>query len=256
MGRRRPTLREFLTSATGPQLIAYLTLGDPPDRFAEVASEVISAGALMLELGIPCSTPQEGPVLTASHQRAIAAGFTNHRAFEIMRAIAENCPDRPLLIVLQWSAIVSEGDCRSCLERLATGGAAAILPVGLPFARLAWFADQVQRTGMQLVLSCFADTPPEIWRLALPHCSGCVYIPRRRGQSGTTSIIDLAALCSRLRSETDLPLIVGFDVSTANDVSEICSIPGVAAAVVGSALVDYMVAGGSASEFIRMLLTP
>jgi phosphoribosylanthranilate isomerase len=135
---RAPSLRQFLQAAApGNQVIAYLTIGDPPEGFVALADELLEAGALTLELGFPDSAPLEGPTIAASHARALKAGITVERAVEMFRSISERHPTTPLVAVVQWARGRSERDSGQCLDQVAEAGAAAVLPVGLPFWQLA-----------------------------------------------------------------------------------------------------------------------
>src|SRR5436190_12997334 len=59
-----------------PALVAYLTCGDPDlNTSREVALAAISAGAEVLELGVPFSDPvADGPVIQRASERALRNG--------------------------------------------------------------------------------------------------------------------------------------------------------------------------------------
>lgn len=252
-GRLRPSLRSLLDAAEpGSHVIAYLTLGDPQDRFLEVAHEVLEAGALTLELGFPYAEAKEGATLLASHHRALKAGVNTSKAMELWKSLACQHPQMPLIAVVQWPAIASPLDRDRFLEGLADAGAAAILPVGLPLWQLPAFAASVDRRGLQTVLPCAPNASRKAREITFRHCSGCLYVPRGR-LTGGASEFAVADFCSRLAGETELPFVVGIGVKTAEDVAEICRTPAKAAAV-GSALVEHITRGGSAGELVRRLL--
>jgi indole-3-glycerol phosphate synthase len=252
-GRKR-SLADFLrAAAAGNQVVAYLTIGDPPGRFHEVVDEIISAGALTLELGFPSAKPNEGAIIAASHQRALTAGMTTLRAMETLKSITARHPETPLVAVVQWPAI-AEPDARDAfLDQLVDAGAAAVLPVGLPHWQLPAFAADAQRHRLQTVLPCIPQTSARLRGLVLRYCTGCVYVARGRMTGGHGEFSGAAEFCAMLAGETDLPLVVGVGVRTASDVADICSTPAKAAAV-GSALVECIASGGAAGKFIRQLL--
>ncbi|NOY30682.1 MAG: tryptophan synthase subunit alpha [Planctomycetes bacterium] len=247
-------MRKALESAgDGSQVVAYLTLGDPPGRFLEVAHEVLDAGALTLELGFPHPSPREGRTLLDSHRRALDAGVDTERALHLLGEISRSHVEVPLVAVVQWSAV--EEDQQQCefLEGLSQAGAAAVLPIDVPLGKLSRFAERVHSRGMETVLSCFPDTPARLRRIALQYCSGCIYVPRGRG-TGSQEVVEIEAFCSLLASETELPMVVGFGVERAEDVAEICATKAVAAAV-GSALVKRIAEGEDAGAFVSSLIT-
>jgi tryptophan synthase alpha chain len=216
----------------------------------------LTAGALTLELGIPHADPREGATLAASHRRAREAGTTTESAIHLLGEIARRSPSHPLVAIVQWGAIQASTDRAALLVGLSEAGAAAVLPIGVPLSQLAGVAAEITEFGMETVFSCYADTPAVIRRMALNHCTGCLYVPRSRGLTGAAAPMPRAALeelFEQLARETDLPLVVGFGVSTGADVAEICASRAVAACV-GSALVKHLAAGGPPDDFVRQLL--
>lgn len=249
----KPSLRVFLEAVEpGNHLIAYLTIGDPPDRFVEVANEVLAAGALTLELGFPDAKPAEGPTLSASHERALNAGVNVERAMEMLKAIARAYPDRPIVAVVQSAAITHADEFGRFLDELVEAGAAAVLPVGLAPWQLPAFAERVHQRGLETVLACPPDASRRLREIIFRYCSGCLYVPRGRVTGSSQQFGNFTDFCHLVANETDLPLVVGVGVKTAGDVAEICRTPAKAAAV-GSALVDHLARGGSAAEFVRRL---
>ena len=238
----------------GSHLIAYLTIGDPPDRFLGVVDEVLEAGAITLELGFPSLEATEGATLLASHQRAWNAGVNTPKALEILKSIARCHPEMPLLAVVQWPTIKSEDELGRFLDGLADAGAAAVLAVGLPLWQLPTFAAHVHDRGLQTVFSCSPDASRKRRGIALHYCSGCLYVPRGRVTGGSNDFFNVFDFCRSVSKETDVPIVVGVGVKSAADVREICNTPA-KAAVVGSALVDHVTNGGSAGEFVRRLIS-
>ena len=250
----RPTLRRYLQGVgPGNHVIAYLTLGDPPDGFLDVAGEVLAAGALTLELGFPHPEPMEGEVLLASHHRALDAGVDSQRAMELLKTVAQRHPETPLVAVVQWPAIKGEVDRQRFLVGLVDAGAAAVLPVGVPLWQLSTFAARVHKLGLETVVACPPDASRIFRKIALHFCSGALYVPRGRVTGGAQNF-NFAEFCDHVSQETDVPIVVGVGVKTAADVAEICRTPAKAAAV-GSALVEHFTRGGSPGEFVRGLIS-
>ena len=138
-----PSLRDaLLRLVAGNHVVAYLTLGDPPDHFPQVVDEVLEAGAVALELGFPAAKPNEGEILpTASHRRAaLDAGVDMQQAMSLLKAVAIRHPSIPLVAVVQWSSIQAKTERDWFLEALADARAAAVLAVGLPLWELPGWA--------------------------------------------------------------------------------------------------------------------
>lgn len=251
--RLRPSLRGLLDAVEpGNHVIAYLTIGDPADRFLDVAHEVLEAGALTLELGFPCAEAREGATLLASHHRALAAGVNTPKAMDLCKSLACRHPQTPLIAVVQWPAIAPEPKRERFLDGLVDAGVAAILPVGVPLWQLPALAAAVDARGLQTVLPCAPNASRKAREITFRHCTGCLYVPRGR-LTGGASEFAVAGFCSLLASETAIPFVVGIGVKSAEDVAEICRTAAKAAAV-GSALVEQITRGGSAGELVRRLL--
>jgi phosphoribosylanthranilate isomerase len=252
----RPSLRATLaTDRPGNQLIAYLTIGDPPQRFRDVAEEVLRAGALTLELGFPFARPVEGATLSASHQRALNAGMDAPRAVSIFRSLAERHPATPLVAVVQWPAIKAADASARFFDALANAGAAAVLPVGLPLWALPALAALAEARGLQTVVACPPDVSSKYRDIALRYCTGCLYVPRARITGSAPEFANVAEFCRLVDDQFNVPIVVGVGVKNVADVTEICRTPA-KAAVVGSALVEHVARGGSAGDFVRRLLMP
>jgi tryptophan synthase alpha chain len=252
--RARPSLRRYLTAApAGSQVVAYLTIGDPSDRFAEVADELLAAGALTLELGLPHPKPLEGPTLLASHQRALASGVNSARAVELLRCVSARRPSIPLAVVAQADALADNTDGDGLLDLLAGAGVAAVLPVGASLWQLPALSARIEARGLETVIACPVAASRKFRDIAMRYCSGALYVPRAKMTGNTAEARDAGEFCAGVAAETDLPMIVGVGVETARDVAQICATAAKAAAV-GSALVAHINRGGSAGEFIRGLL--
>ena len=253
----RASLREHLVNRAdgGKSLIAYLTIGDPVDDFIHCAQSILSAGATTLELGMPLESPAEGEVLLASHARARAGGIDEAQALALFAGVHEENPEIPLIAVNHWPALGNSGALASFVAQAAVAGASAVLIVGLPFGQLVPFRSACDAAGVESVLSCFPDTPSRMRALIYRQCTGCVYIARSRGASGGEGAVSVDELCQKMRSETDVPLIVGFGIEDNAAVTRVCR-AGAHAAVVGSALVGRIALDPSAgAEFVTMLLS-
>jgi tryptophan synthase alpha chain len=125
----------------------------------------------------------------------------------------------------------------------AAGIAAAIVP-DLPLEELGPWAEEADLAGVETVLLVAPSTPPERVARICERCRGFVYAVARMGVTGERAALggDAAAVVSRIRDATDLPVCVGIGVSTAEQAVEVCEVAD--GVVVGSALVRRLVEGG------------
>ena len=77
--------------------VAYLCAGDPSfDTSLAACQAVLASGVGLLELGVPFSDPlADGLTNQLAAQRALAAGMTSARVFELVRALRADHPYTP-----------------------------------------------------------------------------------------------------------------------------------------------------------------
>jgi len=170
-----------------------------------------------------------------------------------LKSIAQAHPQRPLVAVVQWPTVERDEALADFLDQVAGAGAAAVLPVGMPLWQAPRLAAEVEARGLETVLACSPAASETLRQIAVRYCSGSIYVARGRVTGGAQQFGGIADFYHTLAGQSDLPIIAGVGVKTAQDVAEICDTPA-KAAVVGSALVEHVARGGSAGEFVRRLL--
>ena len=73
----------------GNAFIPFITCGDPDLETTEaLVYAMAGAGADLIELGIPFSDPTaEGPVIQAANMRALSAGVTTEKVFQMVQRL-------------------------------------------------------------------------------------------------------------------------------------------------------------------------
>lgn len=220
--------------------IAYLTGGDPsPEHTKSLVLALERGGADLIELGIPFSDPiADGPVIQRASHRALKAGTTLPKIIELVREIRRES-SVPLLLFSYLNPLLRYG-----FEKLAKDAVeAGIDGVLLTDLCIEEARDSVARLRAQGLDTVFLAAPTSTDRrlkLVAEHSSGFVYLVSRTGVTGEqVSLSDAAhSLVGRMRKFTDLPLAVGFGISTPQQVAEVAqTADGV---VVGSALVRFI----------------
>ncbi|MBV8549738.1 MAG: tryptophan synthase subunit alpha [Acidobacteriaceae bacterium] len=217
--------------------IAYLTGGDPsPELTASLALALERGGADLIELGLPFSDPiADGPVIQRASERALRAGMTLPRLLEAVREIRRTS-QIPLLLFSYLNPLLRYG-----FERLARDAAEAgidgVLLTDLCIEEASEPVHQLRAHGLDTVFLAAPTSTARRLKLVAEHSSGFVYLVSRTGVTGEQASLSSAAapLTWRMREFTDLPLAVGFGVSTPQQVAEVAeTADGV---VVGSAIV-------------------
>ena len=221
--------------ATGRRaLVCYITAGHPdPDRSLALLRGLEDAGADVVELGVPFSDPMaDGPVIQASSQQALEHGVT----FDRVLALAERARlSIPVVLFSYLNPLMAAG--RDALTRAASAGCRGVLVTDLPLGAdpelEAWLGN-----GPLDFIRLVAPTTPKARMAEIAKTgSGFVYLISRMGVTGERAEIDpaLPGTIATLRSVTDLPVCVGFGISTPQQAAEIGGLAD--GVVVGSALV-------------------
>jgi tryptophan synthase alpha chain len=238
-------------------MIAYLTAGDPsPEATGALVAALERGGADLIELGVPFSDPiADGPVIQQAGERALRAGTTLSKVLAIAVGIRKTS-QIPLLLFTYLNPALRYG-----FERLARDAKAA----GIDGCLLTDVSVEEARDYVKIMRAADLDTvflaaPTSTdarLKLIAEYSSGFVYLVSRTGITGERQTIAESAmpLIERMRAHTNLPLAMGFGISTPEHVAELAG--KVDAVVVGSAIVRQIERDPSKLEaFMRDMKRP
>jgi tryptophan synthase alpha chain len=202
-------------------LMPYM-MGAYPDAEAAkaIARAYADAGADLIELGIPFSDPlADGPVIHAAATAALEAGADLDSALE---ACSEVSADVPVVVMAYSNMILATGELEFA-ERIASAGAAGAIVPDLPLGEGAGIRSALSTAGLALV-PLIAPTTPEARRKEI--CAGAegfVYLVSTVGVTGERAGLppELADLVARAKEEAEVPVAVGFGISTPEQVAEV-----------------------------------
>ena len=221
-----------------PSLVAYLTCGDPDlATTLDIALAAIDAGADVIELGVPFSDPvADGPVIQRASERALRHGTSLSQVLEVAKEIRKKS-DAGLIIFTYLNPILRMGITKfaDAAQEACVDGA---LIIDLPVEESGDYLAEMEKRNLATVfLAAPTSTDARLKQIASAS-SGFVYAVSRTGVTGARQQLpeDAAKLVSRLRRYTDLPLAVGFGISTSAQFEAVGKFA--EAAVVGSAIVD------------------
>src|SRR6478752_7683748 len=204
-------------------LIAYITAGDPsPERTPALVSAMVRGGADLIELGVPFSDPiADGPVIQRGGERALKAGTTLSTVLEIARQIRA-ASEVPLLLFTYLNPVLRYG-----LERLAADAAASgidgCLLIDASVEEAETYVGAMHRHGLDTVFLAAPTSTERRLQLVARYSTGFVYLVSRTGVTGVQDSLSasVAPLVQAVRAVTELPLAVGFGVSTPAHVREL-----------------------------------
>ena len=220
-------------------LMTHIVLGYPSfEASVEIIDAMVEAGVDLVELQIPFSEPiADGPVILHANQKALAAGSTVARCFDVARELSARHPI-PFLFMTYYNIVFQRGVARFASDTATAGLAGAIVP-DLPYEEGHELLSAMDREGLDPVFIYSPNTSDARMAAIAARARGFVYCVARKGVTGAQTDFDaLGDYLARCRAATPLPLALGFGVKTASDVSAL------------KGLVDIAVVG---SETIRVI---
>lgn len=223
----------------GKAFIPFLTCGDPDLETTAAAVRAAAAnGADLIELGIPFSDPTaEGPVIQAANLRALTAGTTTDKVFDLVRDLRKDVTI-PLVFMTYANVLFSYGAEKFIATCQEIGIDGLILP-DLPYEEKNEFLPLCRQYGVDLI-SMIAPTSENRIAMIAKEAEGFLYLVSSLGVTGTRSEIktDLASIVKVVRENTDLPCAIGFGISTPEQARAMATLSD--GAIVGSAIVKLV----------------
>lgn len=221
-------------------LMPYLTAGDPDLHTTRaLILEFERRGADLLELGVPFSDPlADGVTIQRASQRALSGGTTLPRILTMVEELRADCR-LPLLLMSYVNPIFHFGYVRFAKEAAAAGVDGLIVP-DLPPEEAAELIEAMSAYNLHTVFLIAPTSPRERVRTIAAASKGFIYYVSLRGVTGVRSGLseDLEANIRMIRAETDLPLAVGFGVSSPEQVRMVSRVAD--GVIVGSAIVSLL----------------
>ncbi len=220
-------------------LVTFITAGDPDaETSLEILKGLPGAGADLIEIGMPFSDPMaDGPAIQLSSQRALKAGASLKKTLAMAKYFRAEDNETPLVLMGYYNPIYIYGVERFVADALDAGIDGLII-VDLPPEEETELCLPANAAGLDFVYLTAPTTDDARLPRVLENARGFVYYVSIMGITGTKSagIEEIEEAVTRLRKHTDLPIGVGFGITTpaqAGDVARVAD-----AAVVGSALVN------------------
>lgn len=217
--------------------IPYITAGDPSlEATEQIILELERRGADIIELGVPFSDPMaDGPVIQRASERALANNVSVRDCVEVVRRVRKRS-EVPIVLFSYLNPLLSIG-----LERLGDelkrAGVDGVLATDLVPEEAEQFRAVLHSSDIDLIFLVAPTSTDERIKLIAEASSGFIYAVSRTGVTGARQSLSEAAstLVQRVKRFTDLPVAVGFGISTPEQVDEVWQHAD--AAVVGSRIV-------------------
>ena len=228
-------------------LMPYLMGGFPDrDTSRRILAAYVEAGANLIELGFPFSDPlADGPVIHAAATRALRQGVRLDDVLEDSRQVSEHVP---VVAMCYANAILARGTERFLDGLLASGISGLIVP-DLPAEEADELRAVSDAVGIALVPLVAPTTPEDRLGRIGADARGFVYAVSLTGTTGERRSLDgtLTDVVSRVRSNTEVPVAVGFGIGTPEQVRAAAA-AGADGVIIGSRLVR---AAGEEADPVR-----
>src|SRR5215469_706047 len=236
MSRIRETFASLKRAGRGG-FIPFITAGDPDIATTErLLIELAAAGANILELGVPFSDPvADGETIQHASERALRNGVTVRDILTCV-ADAKRHIDVPIVLFSYFNPLLSFGTDRLANDAKEAGVDAVLVTDLIPEEAHTWTETLIQ-FDLDPIFLVAPTTSDERLRQIAQQARGFIYAVSRAGVTGARDEMteDAEALVKRVRSVSELPVAVGFGISTPKQVRQVWKFA--EAAVIGSAIV-------------------
>ena len=230
--------------------IPFITAGDQGiDATEKYIRTMAKAGASLIEIGIPFSDPvAEGPVIQDASERALSTGITTDDIFDMVKRSRTGTEPLtiPLVFMTYLNPIYVYG-VESFMTRCEEVGIQGVIVPDCPLEEKQELAHQAKTHGIA-VISLIAPTSEQRIEEIASQAEGFVYCVSSLGVTGMRSDIktDIASIVQQIRQYTDVPVAVGFGISTPEQAKAMAAVSD--GAIVGSAIVKQIGEWGANGE--------
>ncbi|MDE3081528.1 MAG: tryptophan synthase subunit alpha, partial [Paracoccaceae bacterium] len=198
--------------------------------------------------GMPFTDPMaDGTTIQLAGQRALAGGQTLQKTLDMVAAFRKHDDATPIVMMGYYNPIFSRGVDRFLADAKAAG-VDGLIVVDLPPEEDDELCIPAQAAGINFIRLATPTTDARRLPKVLQNTSGFVYYVSITGITGAAAAqaTDVGPEVARIKAATDLPVIVGFGITTPESARAIASVAD--GCVVGSAIVKEIAAGRSPDE--------
>ena len=231
--------------------VSYIMAGDPDvDTSLAILKGLPAAGVDIIELGMPFTDPMaDGPTIQLAGQRALEGGQTLSKTLDMVRAFRAGDAVTPIVLMGYYNPIYSRG-VDVFLAQAVEAGIDGLIVVDLPPEEDAELCLPAQAAGLNFIRLATPTTDAKRLPKVLQNTSGFVYYVSVTGITGAAAAqaADVGPEVARIKASTDLPVIVGFGITTPEAAQAIAGVAD--GCVVGSAIVKLIADGLSPDQVL------
>ena len=218
----------------------YLCAGDPtPELTAKLLLTLETAGADLIELGVPFSDPiADGPTVQRASERALAHSISLQQILEIVATLRSQT-EIPIALMSYYNPIFRMGEEIFCKAAQEAGVDGLIVP-DLPPEQAQPLLEVAPKYNLATIFLAAPTSPPERMQLIASLSTGFIYCVSVTGVTGARATLsdEIGPMITELRKHTDKPISVGFGVSTSEQAKQVADIAD--GVIVGSAIINVI----------------
>lgn len=234
--------------------VSYMMAGDPDvARSLAVMKGLPGAGVDVIELGVPFTDPMaDGPTIQLAGQRALDGHMTLDKTLQMVRDFRAGDATTPIVLMGYYNPIYSRGVDRF-LAQASEAGIDGLIIVDLPPEEDDELCIPAQKAGLNFIRLATPTTDDKRLPKVLQNTSGFVYYVSITGITGAAAAQagDVGPEVARIKRSTDLPVIVGFGISTPETAQAIAGVAD--GCVVGSAIVKEIALGKPVDQVLAFV---
>ena len=219
-------------------LIPFFVVGDPDyDTGLAIVKKAIDAGVDILELGIPFSDPiADGPTIQKADIRSLNSGMTVKKALEFVREVKQY-KDIPIGLLMYYNLVYQYG-IEKFFADFHDAGVNSVLVADLSIDDADEITGAVEAAGLDTVFMVTPVTDVERMKIIASKTTGFIYTVSVLGVTGTRDKLSesVEGLVSKLKAITDVPVCVGFGISTGEHAATVAG-AGADGVIIGSKIV-------------------
>ena len=242
-----------LTLKNQKGFIPFITAGDPTLlQTKELIRVFARLDATVIELGVPFSDPMaDGVVIQLASERALKQNFGIAEIFALVKDLRTEI-ETPIILFSYFNPLLQYGLEKLCVDA-KSAGIDGFLVTDLVPEEAEQFSNLLKTHDLDMIFLVAPTSGDERLKMVAERASGFIYAVSRTGVTGTQDSTSSSAevLVNRIKKFSDLPIAVGFGISTAEQVAETWRYAD--AAVVGSAIVRKIAEYGESEELIEKI---
>lgn len=220
--------------------IPFITAGDPSlESTMDLVAELESAGADIIELGVPFSDPvADGPSIQRSSLRSLS---NNVSLKDVIATVAKirTTTQIPIAFLTYYNLIFKYGIEKFVKDAVEAGVDGTVI-ANLPPEEGSELIAAAREHDFATIFLVAPTSTPERMEVISKSCTGFVYCVSLTGVTGARSTISdlLEPTLKEIKRHTDKPISVGFGVSTPEQAKQVGAMAD--GVIVGSAIINVI----------------